>query len=177
MKRLAASLAAAAMCAAAFALSGCALFFDKPIKEVNDSQLNWLCVRYHPASEKVKPIYINIVGVGSVEFKQGRSPLVFEPFSQNVDSPLWGDIYEEKLGVRPDQARWMMQLFVDAGLVTETKRMRRLVNSMTADASNGIASITAKLNGKLLKVRTTNPDIISVIESITEAIVSSRGFK
>lgn len=168
-------LAAAALSAAA--MSGCALLFEKPVKEVNDSQLNWLFARYHPASPEAKPLSLNIVGVGSVEFKQGRSPLVFQPFSQDVDNPLWGDITEEKLGVTPAQARWMMQLFVDAGLTTEGSRLRLLPKKEEVEIEKGIAVITAKLNGKLVKVRTANPEIISVIEAITDAIVSNKGFK
>lgn len=165
-----------AVACVAMLFTGCALFAKKPLKQVNDSQLNWLTVRYHPAGTSVKPSSINIVGVGSVEFKQGRSPLVFNSFSQDVDNPLWGDITEEKLGVTPAQARWMMQLFVDAGLTTEAKRMRTIPANEREKAENGIAIITAKLNGKVFRARTNNPEIIDVINAIIDAIVTNRGF-
>ena len=166
--------AAAVLCAT---LSGCALFCDKPVTEVSDSQLNWIQVLYHPAAEGAKPCSLNIVGVGSVEFRQGRSPLVFNSFSQDVDNPLWGDIQEEKLGVTPDQARWMMQLFIDAGLATEAKRMGNLTKEERENADAGIAIISAKLNGKALRVRTNNPEITGVVDTIIDAIDSSRGFR
>ena len=167
-------LAAAALCAA---LSGCALFREKPLTEVNDSQLNWIQVRYHPAAEGAKPCSLNIVGVGSVEFRQGRSPLVFNSFSQDVDNPLWGDISEEKLGVTPAQAQWMMQLFVDAGLPQEAKRMGKLTKEERENAAAGIAIISAKLNGKMFRVNTNNPEIIGVVDAIIDAIASNRGFR
>jgi len=162
---------------AAILLSGCALFFEKPLTEVNDSQLNWITVRYHPATPGMKPCRLEIVGVGSVEFRQGRSPLVFDSFSHDINNPNWGDIVEEKLGVPPEQARWMMQLFVDAGLPTEFKRMRKLKGKDLEDASAGIAAISAKLNGKLFRVKTNNPEITAVIDNIIDAIVSNRGFR
>jgi len=173
---LAAALCAAALALSALALSGCALFGEKPLTEVNDSQLNWLTVRYHPAGGAA-PCCIEIVGVGSVEFRQGRSPLVFDSFSQDVNNPAWGDITEEKLGVTPAQAREILQYFIDAGLATENKRMKRLDSKTREDASAGIATISAKLNGKPFRVRTNNPDITGVIDAIIEAIVSNRGFK
>ena len=165
-----------ALAVAALAFLGCALFREKPLTEVNDSQLNWLQVRYHPAGAERKPCYVNIVGVGSVEFKQGRSPLVFNPFSQDVENPLWGDIVEEKLGVTPAQARWIMQLFVDAGLMTESARMKGLARADRGKAEGGIAIIAAKLNGKDVRVATNNPALIDTVESLVEAIVSNRGF-
>lgn len=167
---------AVALCTAALALSGCALFSEKPLTEVNDSQLNWLTARYHPANGTA-PCRLEIIGVGSVEFRQGRSPLVFDSFSQDVDNPAWGDIIEEKLGVTPAQARWMMQLFVDAGLTKEYKRMKKLDDKDRSDASAGIVTITAKLNGKPFRVRTNNPELTGVVDAIIEAIVSNRGFK
>lgn len=172
--RVALCAAAAALCAAT---SGCALFQGNQLKEVNDSQLNWLMVRYHPAAQGAKPCSLNIVGVGSVEFRQGRSPLVFNSFSQDVDNPLWGDIVEEKLGVTPAQARWMMQLFVDAGLPDEANRMGKLNMDEREDASAGIAIISAKLNGKTFRVRTNNPELTGVVDAIIDAIVSNGGFR
>lgn len=167
---------ALALALAAFMASGCALFREKPLTEVNDSQLNWLNVRYHPASKDKKPCCLNIVGVGSVEFKQGRSPLVFNSFSQDVGNPLWGDIEEEKLGVTPEQARWIMQLFVDAGLMDEASRMKKLARSDLGKAESGIAIIAAKLNGKQVRVATNSQPLIDTVESLVEAIVSNRGF-
>lgn len=167
---------ATALAALSLVASGCALFGGRPLREVSDSQLNWLNVRFHPSSKDQKPASLNIVGVGSVEFKQGRSPLVFNSFSQDVDNPLWGDIEEEKLGVTPAQARWMMQLFVDAGLTTEAKRMRSIPAAERNVANDGIAVITAKLNGEIYRARTNNPEIISVVEAIIDSIVSNRGF-
>lgn len=81
-----------ALLALSFLFSGCALFREKPITVVNDSQLNWITVKYRPANPSENPCYLNIIGVGSVAFKEGHSPLVFDPFSQDVSNPKWGDI-------------------------------------------------------------------------------------
>ncbi len=171
--KMAAALSAALLAAI---LSGCALFRDKPVTEVNDSQLNWLTVRYHPAGEGRKPCYLNIIGVGSVEYKEGRSPLVFNPFSQDLENPLWGDIDQEKLGVTPEQARWMMQLFVDAGLTREGERMKKLPNAEKGKALEGIAMFSAKLNNESYRVATNNPELIETLEEIIKAITENRGF-
>ncbi len=165
-----------ALAAAALLLSGCALFQEKPVTEVNDSQLNWMTVRYHPADPDRKPCYINILGVGSIEFRQGRSPLVFDSFSQDVDNPLWGDIDSEKLGMTPDQARWILQLFVDAGLTTESKRMKRLGSSEKGKAEAGIALFSAKLNNEEYRTATNSPKLIDTLETVIKVITENRGF-
>ena len=165
-----------ALATASLLLSGCALFQEKPVTEVNDSQLNWMVVRYHPADQQRKPCFINILSVGSIEFRQGRSPLVFDSFSQDVDNPLWGDIESEKLGVTPDQARWILQLFVDAGLTTESRRMRRLSSAEKGKTESGIAIFTAKLNNKKYHTATNSPKLIDTLERVIEAIAENRGF-
>lgn len=173
-KNIAKALAAAALIAAA---AGCALFQNKDGYVVNDSQLNWIIVKYKPIDKTRKPCYLNIIGVGSVEFKEGFSPLVFNSFSQDVDHPMWGDIEEEKLGISPDDARWMMQLFVDSGLLKERKRLQKLSKSEKKEPSNGIAIFTSKINNEPYQVATGNPEIIETLEKIIHSIKSTRGFQ
>lgn len=156
--------------------AGCAIFQGSDEFVVNDSQLNWMIVKYRPADKARKPCYLNIIGVGSVEFKQGNSPLVFNSFSQEVDHPQWGDIDEEKLGVSPDDARWMMQLFVDAGLMKERKRLRKLSKEEKNDMGKGIAVFTSKINNEPYQVATSNPEIIETLEKVINSITSTRGF-
>lgn len=170
-------MAGAAMLAiAVLGFAGCALLFDPVVTEVNDSQLNWVRVNYHPADKSRKPCSLNIIGVGSVEFREGRSPLVFNSFSQDVENPLWGDIEQEKLGVTPEQARWMMQLFVDAGLTRESTRLKNAVKRDRERAEDGIALFSAKLNNTNYKVATNNPELIGTLETIIQSIAESRGF-
>lgn len=156
--------------------AGCAIFQGNDDFVVNDSQLNWLIVKYRPADKTRKPCYLNIIGVGSVEFKQGNSPLVFNSFSQEIDHPQWGDIDEEKLGVSPDDARWMMQLFVDAGLLKERKRLSRLSKEEKNNLGNGIAFFSSKINNEPYQVATSNPEIIETLEKVIHSITSTRGF-
>ena len=98
-------------------LCGCAT----PPIIVNDSQLNWLQITLIPAEAGAKLSRINLIGVGYVEFMEGRSPRVANSFSQEVDNAKWQDVYQEKLGVSPEVIRDWLQLFVDAGVMDSTK--------------------------------------------------------
>lgn len=160
-----------------FLFSSCAIFGERPLSMVNDSQLNWMTIRYYPADKTQKPSYYNIIGVGSIEYKEGLSPLVFDPFSQDVDNPNWRNIETEKLGITPKQAQWIMQMFVDGGLMTEGKRLKKLSKAERDDKSHGLALFSAKLNAKPYGISTNNPKLIELIETIRDAIVSNRGFR
>jgi hypothetical protein len=98
-------------------LCGCAT----PPVVVSDSQLNWLQITRRSADENILQSRINLIGVGYIEFIEGRSPRVTNAFSQDVGNAQWQDVYQEKLGVHPDVIRDWLQLFVDAGVMDSSK--------------------------------------------------------
>ncbi len=112
---------------AAALISGCA---TAPV-EVSDSQLNWLNITYKPAEQGAKPSRINLIGVGSIEFMEGRSPRVANDFAQDTEHEHWQDFYQEKLGVPPDVIRGWLQIFVDAGMLEKSKNKIRKVKDGT----------------------------------------------
>ena len=107
----------AALAAFLSLLCGCAT----PPIVVNDSQLNWLQITLTPAETGANVSRINLIGVGYIEFMEGRSPRVANSFSQDVGNAKWQDVYQEKLGVSPEVIRDWLQLFVDAGVMDSAK--------------------------------------------------------
>lgn len=158
-------------------LPGCALLREKPPSAVNDSQLNWITVRYYPENSRERPCFLNIIGAGSVEFRQGFSPRVFNPFSQEYEHKFWNDIETEKLGMPPNETRWIMQLFVDAGLLCENDRLKSLPERERNAEKGALAVFSAKINNKQYFVRTRNPALAEVAENIISSILSNRGFR
>ena len=98
-------------------LCGCA---TAPVV-VSDSQLNWLQITRRPVDQDILQSRINLIGVGYIEFIEGRSPRVTNSFSQDVGNEQWQSVYQEKLGVPPDVIRDWLQLFVDAGVMDSSK--------------------------------------------------------
>ncbi len=98
-------------------LCGCA---SAPI-EVSDSQLNWLQITRRPTDVEMPQCRINLIGVGYIEFIEGRSPRVANTFSQDVGNAQWQNVHQEKLGVSPEVIRDWLQLFVDAGVMDSAK--------------------------------------------------------
>ena len=98
-------------------ICGCAT----PPVVVSDSQLNWLQITRRSTDENILQSRINLIGVGYIEFIEGRSPRVTDSFSQDVGNAQWQNVYQEKLGVHPDVIRDWLQLFVDAGVMDSSK--------------------------------------------------------
>ena len=107
----------AALAASLSLLCGCAT----PPIVVSDSQLNWLQITRRPAEPGARVSRINLIGVGYIEFMEGRSPRVANSFSQDVGNAKWQDVYQEKLGVSQEVIRDWLQLFVDAGVMDSSK--------------------------------------------------------
>ncbi len=156
---------------------GCALFQKNKHFVINDSQLNWMTIKYIPADPKELPFYLNILGAGSIEIKEGRSPRVFNSLSQDVNNKYWDDIFEETMPLSKEEARWLMQLIVDEGFINEPERMKSLSREERTNSENGFASISAKLNTKPYGVHTNNPKIIELVKIFAESIRTNRGFK
>ncbi len=151
------------------ALCGCVS--DK-IPVVTDSQLNWLQIRYYPLDEKEPPCYMNLLGVGNIQFKRGRSPQVEDDFATNTDHANWQDIEVENLGVPPDVIRAWMQRFLDAGLYQESKRRSGKGGGVT----NDVAVFLMKNDTDLFGCRTMNPDLVEPVKELADILSRGRGY-
>lgn len=150
----------------------CGCVSDK-IPTVTDSQLNWVQIRYYPLDDKEPPCYMNLLGVGSIEFKRGLSPLVEDDFSVDTAHSNWQDIEVERLGVPPDVIRAWMQRFLDAGLYQESKRRSRKGGAVT----NDIAVFLMKNGFDTFGCRTMNPDLVGPAKELADILGKGRGHR
>ena len=143
-------------------VTGCASLFPpaKP-QEVNDSQLNWLIIRYKPLAVAQAPCRIEVVGAGFLSFDQGQSPLVADSFSIDTEHAQWSNRTQERLGMTPAEARRLLQQFVDAGLLTEPMRLRK-----TNPDAPGIAVFRWSINNKRGTCISENPELITLIDAL-----------
>lgn len=148
---------------AVLVLVGCAT----PPVVVSDSQLNWLEVKYMPISPDAKPCRISLIGVGSIEYKEGTSPQVASSFAVNTEDAGWQDVYQESLGVQPAVLRSWLQRFADAGVMTENARVNA-AKELQKKADR--AFITARINGKKAVCITTGESLIKVVRDLIRSI-------
>ncbi len=151
--------------AAAALIAGCA---SAPI-EVNDSQLNWLNITYQPSEQGAKPCRINLIGVGSIEFMEGRSPRVADSFSQDTGHAHWQDVYQEKLGVPPDIIRGWMQIFVDAGVMDKSKSRPR-----EKGAKRDLAVFHVNINREKAICITDDEELVGHVRHLVSIIKSGK---
>lgn len=158
--------------------TGCALFGggEKPPK-VSDSQLNSLQITYTPAVTNADFAYVNIISSGYIHLKKGRSPLVQNSFSQNIESPYWNDIREEKLGVPPEVTRAWIQKFFNAGLASEVKKSAKRVKDPDFGKKSGMAKFAAKVDRKDYFAVTDNQDLIAPLLQLISIIEAGKEYK
>lgn len=159
------------------AFSGCALFGLEKTPKISDSQLNSLQVFYTPADENADFIYVNIISSGYIYLKKGRSPRVLNSFSQNVESPDWNNINEEKLGVPPDVTRDWIQKFFNAGLASENRKSAKRVKKPEFGKENGIAKFLSKADGKEYFATTDSSSLIDPFLQLVAIIEAGREYK
>ena len=154
--------------AAAALVAGCA---SAPI-EVNDSQLNWIKIKYQPAAagQDAKPCQIDLIGAGSIEFKEGLSPRVTDSFSQDTGNAHWNDFHQEKLGVPPDIIRGWMQIFVDAGLMDKSKSKPH-----GRGEKRDIAVFHANINRELAICITDDEELLGHVRRLVSIIKNDGG--
>ncbi len=142
-------------------LCGCA---TAPI-EVSDSQLNWLQITRRPVDANVLQSRINLIGVGYIEFIEGRSPRVTNSFSQDVGNEQWQNVYQEKLGVPPDVIRDWLQLFVDAGVMDSSK------NKVSKDNAAGETVVfQANINREKTVCVTDDEELLRLVHKLIDVI-------
>ena len=151
----------AALAAALSLLCGC----TTPPIIVNDSQLNWLQITRRPADAGAPQSRINLIGVGYVEFMEGRSPRVANAFSQDIDHAKWQDVYQEKLGVSPDVIRDWLQLFVDAGVMDSAK------NKVSKDnKAQKTVLFQANINREKAVCVTDDEELLELVDKLIDVI-------
>ena len=144
-------------------LCGCA---SAPI-EVSDSQLNWLQITRRPADADAPHCYINLIGVGYIDFMEGRSPRVTNSFSQDVGNAQWQNVRQERLGVSPDVIRDWLQLFVDAGVMDSAKNKISKGN----DAKETVL-FQANINREKAMCVTDDEELLNLVHKLIDVIKS-----
>ena len=151
----------AALAAFLSLLCGCAT----PPVVVSDSQLNWLQITRRPAEPGASISHINLIGVGYIEFIEGRSPRVANAFSQDVDNAKWQDVYQEKLGVSPEVIREWLQLFVDAGVMDSSKNKV----SKNNEAKRTVL-FQANINREKAICNTDDEELLDLVDKLIDVI-------
>lgn len=163
-----------ALVASLLALAGC--LTDDPIV-VSDSQLNWLSIKYRPLPDSsYKPCTIDIFGTGLIRYNEGHSPLVANDFATNVDDKHWGEHYRDEIGSTPAEIQQLLQVFVDAGVMTLDKDRKRSEKGLDMTTTNGIVIFRAKINGEAGACVTDKPKLIAPVERLVDFIHRGRGF-
>ena len=142
-------------------LCGCA---SAPI-EVSDSQLNWLQITRRPADANAPHSRINLIGVGYIDFLEGRSPRVTNSFSQDVGNAQWQNVREEKLGVSPDVIRDWLQLFVDAGVMDSAKN-----KISKGDEAKETVLFQANINREKAMCVTDDEELLDLVHKLIDVI-------
>ena len=132
---------------------------------VSDSQLNWLQITRRPAEPGASISHINLIGVGYIEFIEGRSPRVANAFSQDVDNAKWQDVYQEKLGVSPDVIRDWLQLFVDAGVMDPAKN-----KVAQKDKAEETVLFQANINREKTMCVTDDEELLELVHKLIDVI-------
>ena len=142
-------------------LCGCA---SAPI-EVSDSQLNWLQITRRPTDANAPHCYINLIGVGYIDFMEGRSPRVTNSFSQDVGNAQWQNVHQERLGVSPDVIRDWLQLFVNAGVMDSAKNKV----SKNNDAKETVL-FQANINREKFVCVTDDEELLDLVQKLIDVI-------
>ncbi len=141
-------------------VGGCLSLPREPVV-VNDSQLNWLAVEYKPLEDTAPPSSIDIFGVGYIDFMQGYSPRLSDSFTQDVDNPNWNRMIQERIGMTPDNARKIIQQFVNAGLLEQPSQPRK-----APDEIKGIARFRWNINNEKGGCLTADPLLLEMLDRL-----------
>lgn len=133
--------------------------------EVKESSLNWAEIVYTPRRgdrDFRNPCRMTLHGSGEIEFRTGRSPLVFDDFSQKVNDPNWNDIVVDRIHIGEEAMRDVFQQLVDAGIFY--KDFRRV--SKGEEPKPPMARIRAKFDGKDTLRVVDNRRVVRIVERL-----------
>ncbi len=144
---------------------GCASWSGRPETlrfEVSISNLDWVEIAYLPAPGDPlfqQPCRLSLMGSGEIEFRTGRSPRLWDSFSDAVEDPDWNDLYEDRRHVGQDRMQELYQQFVDAGLFPRYTR-----HLIALDGSGPGIRINAQIGRERVLRLTDDPRIVRVVE-------------
>ena len=154
--RLIANARLAALTAAlALATSGCAWLtgYDAggqlapKLFTVDLSSLDWIEISYFPRDNDpvfALPCRLNLMGSGEIIFQTGRSPRLWDSFSEKVQDPYWDELFTDRMHLERADMQALYQELVDAGLYPlRPSRVRQ----------QEISKPFARVNGKIHRER------------------------
>ena len=153
---------ALAIAAAALGIGGCTMFFGGDERHVvGESQLNWMEIRYVPATGKPGTI-LSLLGVGQVHIKRGASPQVMIDFSVDTSHAAWNDVKSDQITLTPAEMRNIFQAFADRGVFGEPSP------DFVAAAERGgpFARIRGRLDTETVARYAVEPELIDLIRAI-----------
>ncbi len=126
------------------------------------SSLDWIEIAYFPASEDplVKgPCRLSLFGVGEVMFKTGRSPQLWDSFSDKVSDPYWNELFSDRMHLARDEMQTVFQAFVDEGLIPKYSFTRKV-----EDLKPPYVNISAQVGRDKIRMATDNPHLVQLVE-------------
>lgn len=131
--------------------------------EVRGSSLDWMEIAYTPRDNDPDidlPCKLSLYGSGEIVFTTGRSPRVWDDFSQKIDDPDWNDVRQDRRHIGDEAMRSVMQDFINAGIAPPT--WGRMTTGEAAKPP--MVRIRAKINGKSIFRVTDNRKVVRLVE-------------
>lgn len=131
--------------------------------EVKGSSLDWMEIAYTPRRNDPDiemPCKLSLYGSGEIVFTTGRSPRVWDDFSQKVDDPNWNDVRQDRRHIDEESMRSLMQDFIDLGIAPP--KWGRMTTGEPPKLPR--VRIRAKINGKSIFRETDNRKVVRLVE-------------
>lgn len=133
--------------------------------DVRTSGLNWAEIAYTPREGDPDfryPCRLSLFGSGEIQFRTGRSPLVFDDFSHKVDDPYWNEIVEDRVHIGDEAMRDIFQSLVDAGVFYDD--WHRMSSGETPRPP--MVRIRAKIDGNETLRVVDNRRVVRIVERL-----------
>lgn len=156
----------------AFATTGCFSPVDDTGRlrhrsmDVELSGLDWIEVSYYPSDTDplVKdPCRLSIFGSGEVVFKIGRSPQIWDSFSDQIADPNWNDIFSDRMHLSQEEMESVFQAFVDEGLVPQ-----RVYTKRAKEVEKPYVKFAAQVGREKVRRVTDNKYLVELVQEALE---------
>lgn len=158
--------------ALAFSASGCLSPVDSNGRihhkqfDVSISSLDWINIGYFPEETDLEiflPCRMSISGAGYIEFFIGRSPRVWNAFSDDVNNPYWNHIVSGQRSVDTATIQNIFQTYVDEGIFPRNWIIdKKLSSNIKAPYIKAHASVGFFTSG----IVTDNKNLVDVTKEI-----------
>ena len=161
----------------AFATTGCLSPVDSTGRlrhrsmEVELSGLDWIEVSYYPADNDplVKdPCRLSLFGSGEVIFKTGRSPQIWDSFSEQVSDPNWNDVYSDRMHLSQEEMESVFQAFVDEGLIPQ-----KVYTRSAGEVKKPYVKFAAQVGREKVRRVTDNMYLVVLVQESLENFTST----